>query len=166
MPNLPRLAFSNACSHHRSAHRQVRSAAMPVVTDKVRLQTTGDGDCLDVTGALSQAVARSGLRAGIVHLFVVGSTAAITTIEFEPGCVHDLAELFERIAPRDATYRHHERWGDHNGHSHMRASLLGPHLAVPFVDGSLTLGTWQQVILVDFDDRPRDRTVVLQLIGE
>jgi secondary thiamine-phosphate synthase enzyme len=137
-----------------------------VVPIEVRLETKGDADCLDVTAEVSEAVAGSGLRNGVAHVFVVGSTAGITTIEFEPGCVHDLGEMFERIAPRDATYRHHERWGDHNGHSHMRASLLGPHLAVPFVDGALTLGTWQQVILVDFDDRPRERTLIVQLIGE
>ena len=139
---------------------------MPVVPSTFRLSTRGDGHCLDITPDVAKAVADSSLRNGVAHVFVSGSTAAITTIEFEPGCVHDLGELFERIAPRDAGYRHHERWGDHNGHSHMRASLLGPHLAVPFVDGELTLGTWQQVILVDFDDRPRERTVVVQVIGE
>lgn len=139
---------------------------MSVVTARLALGTQGNTDCLDITAELAGAVAESGLRDGVMHLFVVGSTAGITTIEFEPGCVHDLAELFERIAPQAADYRHHERWGDHNGHSHMRASLLGPHLAVPFVDGELALGTWQQVILVDFDDRPRDRTVVVQMIGE
>lgn len=139
---------------------------MPVVSAALRLATSGDGDCIDITSDVAKAVGESGLRSGIAHLFVTGSTAGITTIEFEPGCVHDLSELFERIAPRDSEYKHHERWGDHNGHSHMRASLLGPHLAVPFVDGELTLGTWQQVILVDFDDRPRERTVVVQSIGE
>jgi secondary thiamine-phosphate synthase enzyme len=139
---------------------------MGVVSIEVRLHTQGDGDCHDITRAVADAVRSSRLASGVAHLFVVGSTAGITTIEFEPGCIGDLAEMFERVAPRDAEYRHHERWGDHNGHSHMRASLLGPHLAVPFVDGALTLGTWQQVILVDFDDRPRERTVVVQLLGE
>lgn len=139
---------------------------MPVVPASLRLTTRGDGHCIDITAEVAKTVADSGLRNGIAHLFVTGSTAGITTIEFEPGCVHDLGELFERIAPREAEYRHHERWGDHNGHSHMRASLIGPHLAVPFVDGELTLGTWQQVILVDFDDRPRERTIVAQLLGE
>jgi secondary thiamine-phosphate synthase enzyme len=141
-------------------------AAMAVVPSTLRLSTRGDGDCLDITSEVAKTVSGSGLRNGIAHLFVTGSTAGLTTIEFEPGCVHDLQQLFERIAPRDAEYLHHERWGDHNGHSHMRASLLGPHLAVPFVEGELTLGTWQQVILVDFDDRPRERAVVVQLTGE
>lgn len=139
---------------------------MGVVPSQLRFETRGDGHCIDVTADLARALASSGLTNGVAHVFVVGSTAGITTIEFEPGCVHDLGELFERIAPRQAQYRHHERWGDHNGHAHMRASLLGPHLAVPFVDGELTLGTWQQVILVDFDDRPRERTVIVQMIGE
>ena len=139
---------------------------MGVASSSIRLRTEGDTDCIDITARVDEAVAATGLRAGVVHLFVVGSTAGLTTIEFEPGCVSDLGDLFERIAPQGAEYRHHERWGDHNGHSHMRASLLGPHLTVPIVDGRLTLGTWQQVILVDFDDRPRDRTVVVQVIGE
>jgi secondary thiamine-phosphate synthase enzyme len=139
---------------------------MGVVSATVQLSTRGDGDAIDITNRVTEAVSASGLRNGMTHLFVVGSTAAITTIEFEPGCVHDLSEMFEHIAPRDADYLHHQRWGDHNGHSHMRASLLGPHLAVPLVDGELTLGQWQQVVLVDFDDRPRDRTVVVQVIGE
>lgn len=139
---------------------------MTVISRTIERPTQGDADCLDLTDEIRTELAGTGLGSGILHLFVVGSTAALTTIEFEPGCVHDLGEMFERIAPQDVPYRHHERWGDHNGHSHMRASLLGPHLAIPFVDGSLTLGTWQQVILVDFDDRPRQRTVVLQAIGE
>ena len=139
---------------------------MPVVSAVLHLSTSGDADCIDITPDVAKAVSESGLRDGVAHLFVTGSTAGITTIEFEPGCVSDMGALFERIAPRDAEYKHHERWGDHNGHSHMRASLLGPHLAVPFVNGKLTLGTWQQVILVDFDDRPRDRTIVVQAIGD
>ncbi len=139
---------------------------MGVATAEIRLSTQGDGHVLDITGEVADAVESSGLTAGVTHVFVIGSTAALTTIEFEPGCVHDLQEMFERIAPRDSDYLHHERWGDHNGHSHMRASLLGPHLTVPFVNGKLTLGTWQQVILVDFDDRPRERTVVVQTIGQ
>lgn len=139
---------------------------MAVISRTIERSTRGDADCLDLTDEIRTELGGMGLPAGVLHLFVVGSTAALTTIEFEPGCVHDLGEMFERIAPQGAAYRHHERWGDHNGHSHMRASLLGPHLAIPFVDGSLTLGTWQQVILVDFDDRPRQRTVVLQAIGE
>jgi secondary thiamine-phosphate synthase enzyme len=151
------------CTDRRTRYHP---AAMPVTATRLSLSTRGDADCLDITGDVAKAVSTSGVRNGLVHLFVTGSTAGLTTIEFEPGCVHDLGQLFERIAPRDADYKHHERWGDHNGHSHMRASLLGPHLAVPVVDGELTLGTWQQVILVDFDDRPRERTIVVQVLGE
>ncbi len=138
---------------------------MEVVPGTIELRTHGDAHCIDITDQVARAVAGSGLRDGVAQLFVIGSTAALTTIEFEPGCVQDLQELFERIAPRGADYAHHERWGDHNGHSHMRASVLKPDLAVPFVEGSLTLGTWQQIILVDFDDRPRERTVVCQVLG-
>ena len=139
---------------------------MALVSASLQLSTAGNADCIDITDRVAEALASTGLQTGVVHLFVVGSTAAVTTIEFEPGCVEDLGELFDRIAPQAADYRHHERWGDHNGHSHMRASLLGPGLTVPFVEGRLTLGTWQQVILVDFDDRPRERTVVVQTIGD
>lgn len=139
---------------------------MVVHSTRIERRTNGNAHCLDITEELAGAVRASGLRSGVAQLFVVGSTGALTTIEFEPGCVADLEALFERIAPAAADYAHHERWGDHNGHSHMRASLLRPDLAVPFVDGRLTLGTWQQVILVDFDDRPRDRTVIVQLLGE
>jgi secondary thiamine-phosphate synthase enzyme len=101
-----------------------------------------------------------------VTLFVVGSTAALTTIEFEPGAVADFNRLFEEIAPRDAEYDHHQRWGDDNGSSHVRASLLGPSLTIPFVDEALSLGTWQQVVLVEFDTRGRKRDIVIQVIGE
>lgn len=139
---------------------------MTVASRRIELSTNGDADCRDITDQVGEIVAASGLRDGVAHLFVVGSTAGLTTIEFEPGCVEDLKAMFERIAPRGADYRHHERWGDRNGHAHMGASLLKPDLAVPFADGLLTLGTWQQVILVDFDDRPRQRTVVVQCLGE
>lgn len=139
---------------------------MTVRTARIERSTRGDGDTHDLTADVRRVVGASGLRDGVVHLFVVGSTAGLTTLEFEPGCVTDLDAAFERVAPRHGDYRHHERWGDHNGHSHVRAAMLGPHLTVPFVDGELTLGTWQQVVLVDFDDRPRDRTVIAQLIGD
>jgi len=106
------------------------------------------------------------MRQGIATVFVVGSTAGITTIEFEPGAVADLNRLFEELAPRDAEYQHHLRWGDDNGSSHVRAALLGPSLTVPFAEGDLLLGTWQQIMLVEFDTRPRDREIVIQVIGE
>lgn len=137
-----------------------------VISKKLSLQTNGNGDTHDLTGAVERAIGESGARSGVVTLFVVGSTAALTTIEFEPGAVADLQTAFERIAPGRAEYAHHLRWGDDNGHAHVRAALLGPSLSVPFVDSQLTLGAWQQIILVDFDTRPRRREVAAQIIGE
>lgn len=130
------------------------------------LSTRGQGDAHDLTAAVKRALAESDLTSGIVTVFVVGSTAAITTIEFEPGAVHDLNELFDELAPRDADYRHHLRWGDDNGSSHVRAALLGPSITIPFTDGQLALGTWQQIALFEFDTRPREREVVIQVMGE
>ena len=137
-----------------------------VITKRFALRTRGAGDTHDLTPAVEQAIRDAGLRSGIVTLFAVGSTVALTTIEYEPGAVSDLATAFERIAPQAATYQHQLRWHDDNGHSHIRAALLGPSLTVPVVDGALTLGTWQQIILVDFDTRPRQREVVAQCLGE
>jgi secondary thiamine-phosphate synthase enzyme len=130
------------------------------------VRTKGDTDILDVTPSVADAVRDCGLREGIATVFVGGSTAGLTTIEFEPGLVHDLRAAFERIAPRALEYRHHERWGDDNGHAHVRASLLGPSVVVPFAGGKLALGTWQQIVLVDFDTRARDRELTVQLLGE
>lgn len=139
---------------------------MTVHTNTIAARTSGDGDTIDVTSELAQIIDSSGLSSGVATLFIGGSTAGITTIEFEPGAVSDLASVFEEIAPQGRAWRHHERWGDYNGHSHVRSALLGPSLSVPFVDGRLTLGTWQQVVLIDFDDKPRSREVVVQLLGE
>ncbi|MBC8450942.1 YjbQ family protein [bacterium] len=139
---------------------------MTVATDTIRCQTEGDGDTIDLTGGLAQAIAASGLRSGVATLFIGGSTAGITTIEFESGVIEDLKQVFETLAPSDRDWRHHRRWGDHNGHSHIRSALVGPSLAVPFVNGASVLGTWQQVVLLDFDERPRSREVIVQLIGE
>ncbi len=137
-----------------------------VISKQLTLQTNGNGDTHDLTPAVERAVGESGVRRGVVTLFAIGSTAGLTTIEFEPGAVADLQTALERIAPRGGEYQHHLRWGDDNGHAHVRAALLGPSLSVPFVDGRLTLGTWQQIILVDFDTRPRRREVVAQIVGE
>jgi secondary thiamine-phosphate synthase enzyme len=137
-----------------------------VVTERKHLATRGQGDAHDITDLASEAVARSGISSGLVTVFVVGSTAAVTTIEFEPGAVADLNGLFEQLAPRDGEYRHHLRWGDDNGSSHVRAALLGPSLTIPFADGRLTLGTWQQVMLLEFDTRARRREIVFQILGE
>jgi secondary thiamine-phosphate synthase enzyme len=115
---------------------------------------------------VSSAVADSNCAAGLATVFVVGSTAAVTTIEFEPGAIADLNDLFEEIAPRAAAYRHHLRWGDDNGSSHVRAALLGPSLTVPFANGLLILGTWQQIMLLELDMRPRKREIVVQVVGE
>jgi len=137
-----------------------------VATQKLQISTNGQGDAHDITERVAAAVAASIARNGIVAVFVVGSTAGITTIEFEPGAIADLNGLFEALAPRDGEYRHHLRWGDDNGSSHVRAALLGPSLTVPFVDRALTLGTWQQIMLLEFDTRPRTREVVVQIVGE
>jgi secondary thiamine-phosphate synthase enzyme len=137
-----------------------------VATHSHEISTTGQGDAHDITPAVARAIGASGLRAGIATVFVVGSTAAVTTIEFEPGAVRDFNEVFESLAPRDGDYRHHLRWGDDNGSSHVRAAMLGPSLAIPFADAKLLLGTWQQIALFEFDTRPRTREIVVQVIGE
>jgi len=140
-----------------------------VKTEYVQVSTKGNSDVVNITDPVAEAVAvaGSGLRAGVATLFNVGSTAGITTTEYEPGLANtDLAAAFERIAPEAGAYEHEKTWHDDNGHSHVRATLLGPSLSVPFTEGRLVLGTWQQIILVDFDTRARQRTVVCQLIGE
>ncbi|MFQ3609957.1 MAG: secondary thiamine-phosphate synthase enzyme YjbQ [Fimbriimonadales bacterium] len=130
------------------------------------VSTRGNDDMVDITGLVEQAILESGVLNGIATVFVVGSTAGVTTIEYEPGLAEDMARAMERIAPRDAPYAHEERWRDDNGHSHIRASLLGPSLTVPIVNGQMVIGTWQQIVLVDFDTRPRNRTVHVQVLGE
>lgn len=137
-----------------------------IATRKIITSTQGNGHTVDITGEVSRAVRESGVGSGIVTLFAVGSTAGLTTIEFEPGAVSDLGQVFEKLAPRDAEYQHELRWHDDNGHSHVRAALLGPSLSVPFVSGKLVLGTWQQIVLIDFDTRSRKREVVAQIMGE
>ena len=139
---------------------------MAVFTDTISCRTAGDGDTVDLTERLADGLRKSGLTDGVATLFIGGSTAGITTIEFEPGAVADLQEVLEAIAPKGRDWRHHLRWGDHNGHSHVRSALLGPSLSVPFISGELCLGTWQQVVLVDFDDRPRSREIIVQFVGE
>jgi len=137
-----------------------------IATHKLEISTKGQGDARDITEMVAAAVAASDMRAGLATIFVVGSTAGITTIEFEPGAIADLNSLFEELAPRQGEYRHHLRWGDDNGSSHVRAALLGPSLTVPFADGELALGTWQQIMLLEFDTRPRRREIVVQIVGE
>jgi len=130
------------------------------------VSTKGQRDAHDVTDVVARAVAESDLRAGIVTVFVVGSTAGVTTIEFESGAIHDLNEVFEKLAPRNGEYQHHLRWGDDNGSSHVRAALLGPSVTVPFRDGELMLGQWQQIAVFEFDTRPRRREIVIHIVGD
>jgi secondary thiamine-phosphate synthase enzyme len=137
-----------------------------VNTRRHEISTRGQGDTHDLTDTVAVAVAESACTSGIVTVFVVGSTAGVTTIEYEPGAIADLNEVFETLAPRAAHYRHHLRWGDDNGSSHVRAALLGPSLTVPFIDHTLVLGTWQQIMLIEFDTRPRKREIVIQVIGD
>jgi len=137
-----------------------------VVTRRIGLKTKGNGHILDITGQVAQEVADSGLKDGTVTVFVPGSTGGVTTVEYESGLLSDLQDLFDRLAPSNIHYQHNLRWGDGNGHAHVRASLLGASLTVPFVDKRLALGTWQQIVFIDFDNRPRSRELVLQLMGE
>jgi secondary thiamine-phosphate synthase enzyme len=137
-----------------------------VETKSICLESKGDTDIIDITEKVIALLKSVKIADGIVALFVPGSTGSITTIEYEPGCVADLKKAFEKIAPRDGTYSHNGKWGDGNGFSHVRASLLGPGVTVPVSKGKLTLGTWQQIIFVDFDNRPRSREIIAQFVGE
>jgi len=139
---------------------------MPVKTGSLTLSTRGEADVHDITDELARLVAESGLTSGTLTVFCPSSTSGVTTIEYEPGAVADLRRLFDEIVPPGRAYEHESAWHDGNGHSHVRAALLGPSLTVPFVAGRLTLGTWQQVIYVDFDVRARRRELVVQMVGE
>jgi secondary thiamine-phosphate synthase enzyme len=135
-------------------------------TGRFQIRTQGNSQVLDITEQVGREVAATGLRDGIVCVFVVGSTAGITTTESEPGLLqHDLKAFYERIAPEREYYRHEETWNDDNGHSHVRASSLGPSVSVPLIDGRMPLGTWQQIVLLDFDTRPRQREVIVQVVS-
>jgi secondary thiamine-phosphate synthase enzyme len=139
---------------------------MKVITDKITVSTKGFNDIIDITDQVQGIVKKYQVKNGNITIFVSGSTAGVTTIEYEPGLLKDLPEAFERIAPMDKRYHHDSRWGDDNGYAHVRASILGASLTVPFSDGKLLVGTWQQIVLVDFDNRPRTRNIVVQIIGE
>ena len=139
---------------------------MAVSTKYLKFSTKGNSDIIEITGDVSDTLSKSGLTDGIVTVFAPGATGAVTTIEYEAGLVSDFKSMLERIAPQDIEYAHNLRWGDGNGHSHVRASLLGPSLAVPFVGGRMQLGTWQQIIFIDLDNRPRDRKLIVQIVGE
>ena len=137
-----------------------------VVSESIELQTRGHADMIDISEEVAAKVLDSGIACGIVTVFCPGSTSALTTIEYESGALSDLKRLFDEIVPTDREYAHNLRWGDGNGHSHVRAALLGPSLTVPILDGRLQLGTWQQITYIDFDNRPRSRRLIVQIVGE
>lgn len=138
---------------------------MTVVTKDIVVETKGNCDIIDITSRVARELEESGASNGTVTLFVTGSTAGVTTIEYEPRLISDFESMWDRLVPQNIPYEHNKTWGDGNGHSHVRASMLGASLAIPFVNRRLTLGTWQQIVLVDFDNRPRSRRVVLQIFG-
>ena len=137
-----------------------------VVTKRISLQTKGNCDIIDITPQVERQVAETDINNGTATLFITGSTAGISTIEFESGLLSDFQSMWERNIPQNIPYNHDRRWGDGNGHSHVRASLLGASLVIPFNDKRLTLGTWQQIVLIDFDNRPRSRQIILQIMGD
>ncbi|MCW4031306.1 MAG: secondary thiamine-phosphate synthase enzyme YjbQ [Candidatus Bathyarchaeota archaeon] len=139
---------------------------MTVATKQLSLNTEGDGDIIDITRMVSEAVYESGVKNGVVTVFVPGATGALTTIEYEPGLLMDFPNMLERVAPKSLLYEHEKRWHDGNGHSHVRASLIGPSLTIPVVKGELTLGTWQQIVFLELDVHSRRRKLILQIIGE
>ena len=139
---------------------------MAIITRRIRLRMSADTGMADITPQVQEAVKKSGLRNGIVTVFVVGSTGAVSTIEYEPGLLKDFPRALERIAPSDIDYEHHKTWHDDNGKSHVRATLIGPSIVVPFINEELTLGTWQQIVLMNLDTSPRDREIIIQIIGE
>lgn len=136
---------------------------MPVYNNEIFVQTTGRTDIVDLTPLVSKEIRQAGVDDGVVTLFVPGSTGALSTIEYESGVINDLKKAIERIAPKDIYYEHNERWGDGNGYSHVRAALMGPSLHIPIIEGQMTLGTWQQIVLLDFDNRPRNRRIIVQI---
>lgn len=139
---------------------------MTVVTKDISLQSRGNCDIIDITSQVAKNVKESGVDSGIVTLFIVGSTAGITTIEYEPNLLSDFKNMWDRVIPQSIPYEHNKTWGEGNGHSHVRASMLGASLTIPFVNKKLTLGTWQQIVFVDFDNRLRSRKIIIQILGE
>jgi secondary thiamine-phosphate synthase enzyme len=137
-----------------------------IVNKQITLNTRGNGHIIDITSDVRREISGTGLKNGLVTLFTASSTSALTTAEYESGVVHDLQELFDRLVPPNVDYRHNLRWGDGNGHAHARHALLGPSLTIPLVEGRLTLGTWQQIIFLDFDNRARSRSLVVQILGD
>ena len=139
---------------------------MTVITKNTQIKSKSENDIIEITDEVTKTVKESKIQNGAVVVFVVGSTAAITTIEYEPGLQKDFPEMLSRLAPKDIEYAHDNTWHDGNGHSHVRASLIGPGITIPFVEGRLTLGIWQQIVLIEMDTRPRERKIIIQVIGE
>jgi secondary thiamine-phosphate synthase enzyme len=139
---------------------------MEIITDHIKIPTEGNSEVIDITSSVQSVLHKSKLREGAAIIFVVGSTASVTTTEYEPGLKKDIPEALERIAPSGKRYHHDDTWGDGNGYAHVRASFLGPSILIPFTQGKLLLGTWQQIVLIDFDNRPRHRDIVVQLLGK
>ncbi len=139
---------------------------MAAYQKEIQISTRGRCDVLDITGQVARIVAESGVRTGIVNISGVGSTLGVTTLEFEPGCVSDLKRALEKIAPSDTDYAHNAKWGDENGYSHLRSALVGTAKSYPVAGGRMLIGTWQQVVLCDFDDGPRERSIVVTVVGE
>ncbi|UCC43008.1 MAG: YjbQ family protein [Candidatus Zixiibacteriota bacterium] len=137
-----------------------------VKSESIEFKTSGDGHILDITDRVASVVAESDVKSGVVTVFVPGSTGGLTTIEYEPGLLKDVPELMEKLVPSDRSYDHDETWHDGNGFSHLRAAMIGPDITVPFRDGRLMLGTWQQVVFLEFDNKPRNRKLILQIMGE
>jgi secondary thiamine-phosphate synthase enzyme len=139
---------------------------MTVINKTIRINTRGNCDMIDITGQIAKEINNSDIDSGMATIFITGSTAGITTIEYESGVLSDYKDMWNRNVPSNIAYQHDQRWGDGNGYSHVRASLQGPSLVIPFAKKKMMLGTWQQIVVVDFDNRARSREIVLQLLGE
>jgi secondary thiamine-phosphate synthase enzyme len=139
---------------------------MSVYTDEINIETQGEVDIIDITGKIQNIINKSKIKEGITCVFVPGSTGTITTIEYEPGLMKDLPKALQKIAPKEEYYNHHETWHDDNGHSHIRASLMGPSITIPVKNGQLIHGTWQQIVFIELDTSPRSRNIVVQIVGE
>jgi secondary thiamine-phosphate synthase enzyme len=139
---------------------------MEILTEHIRIDTSGNSEVIDITGNVENLIRNHKIKNGLVTIFVSGSTASVTTTEYEPGLKKDIPEMLERLAPAGKSYYHNATWGDGNGHAHVRAAFLGPSLTVPLKEGALTLGTWQQIVLIDFDNKERKRNLVVQIMGE
>ena len=139
---------------------------MKIITEEIKINTKGNCDIVNITDQAQSFISRNKMKEGNLSVFVVGSTASISTIEYEPGLKKDLSEILDKLIPPEHEYHHHDTWGDYNGHAHVRSTIVGCSQVLPFVSGELQLGTWQQLVLIDFDDKPRSRKVIMQLIGE